>query len=279
MSELSIADALTLATKLQAVSDTARLDLELLLCHVLGQSRSYLFTWPERQLNTEQQAQFLDLLKEREHGRPIAHILGHRGFWSLELEVNDSTLIPRPDTEILVEAALDKCFSDASVLDLGTGTGAIALAIASERLDIEVQAIDFSNSAIALAERNRLKNGINNTRMYQSSWFDAVSGCFDLIVSNPPYIEADDPHLSQGDVRFEPRSALVSGKDGLDDIRQICLQSPSYLFEGGWLMLEHGWHQADSVSALFHAARFSQVETLKDIAGNDRITIGQWLGD
>lgn len=257
-------------------SPTARLDAELLLAAALGKPRSYLRTWPERELDAVQQAAFSESLARRRAGEPIAYILGQQGFWSLELEVAPHTLIPRPDTELLVETALALLpATAASVLDLGTGTGAIALALASERPAWQVSGVDRVADAVALAERNRARLGLGNARFCASHWFSAVAGRrFQLIVSNPPYIRADDQHLAEGDVRFEPSSALVAGEDGLDDIRLIIEQAPDYLEPRGWLALEHGFDQAEAVRALLQARGFTAVESRRDLGGHERISLG-----
>jgi len=257
-------------------SPTARLDAELLLAAALGKPRSYLRTWPERELDAVQQAAFSESLARRRAGEPIAYILGQQGFWSLELEVAPHTLIPRPDTELLVETALALLpATAASVLDLGTGTGAIALALASERPAWQVSGVDRVADAVALAERNRARLGLGNARFCASHWFSAMTDQrFQLIVSNPPYIAAGDRHLAEGDVRFEPSSALVAGEDGLDDIRLIIEQAPAYLEPGGWLALEHGFDQAEAVRALLQARGFSAVESRRDLGGHERISLG-----
>lgn len=208
----------------------------------------------------------------------MAYILGHQGFWSLDLEVAPHTLIPRPDTELLVETALATLAADtATVLDLGTGTGAIALALASERPLWTVTAVDRVEEAVALAERNRQRLLLENVEVRRSHWFSALDGRrFRMIVGNPPYIPASDPHLSEGDVRFEPKSALVAGSDGLDDIRQIVAQAPRHLLDEGWLLLEHGYDQGAAVRELLGARGFAGVHTLRDLGGNERITLGQW---
>jgi release factor glutamine methyltransferase len=258
-------------------SPTARLDAELLLAAALGKSRSYLHTWPERIVPTEAAVAFAGFLQRRRDGEPVAYILGQQGFWKIDLEVAPHTLIPRPETELLVEAALQLLpATPAQVLDLGTGTGAIALALASERPVWQVTAVDRVPEAVALAERNRERLHLANARVLESHWFSALAGeRFDLIISNPPYIAAADPHLSAGDVRFEPASALVSGADGLDDLRLIISQAPEQLNTGGWLLLEHGYDQAGAVRELLARHGFEQVESRQDLAGHERISLGR----
>lgn len=262
-------------------SPSPRLDAELLLAHALGQSRSYLRTWPEREPDAAQCAAFAALLERRRAGEPVAYLLGRQGFWSLDLEVAPHTLIPRPDTELLVETALTLGpGGPARVLDLGTGTGAIALALACERPAWQVLGVDRVSEAVQLAERNRARLGLGNARFVESVWFSTLGGeRFALIVGNPPYIAADDRHLNEGDVRFEPASALVAGEDGLDDIRRIVAEAPEHLEAGGWLLLEHGYDQAEAVRALFAARGFAAVESRRDLGGHQRITLGQWTGD
>lgn len=262
-------------------SPSPRLDAELLLAHALGQSRSYLRTWPEREPDAAQCAAFAALLERRRAGEPVAYLLGRQGFWSLDLEVAPHTLIPRPDTELLVETALTLGpGGPARVLDLGTGTGAIALALACERPAWQVLGVDRVSEAVQLAERNRARLGLGNARFVESVWFSALVGeHFALIVGNPPYIAAADRHLSEGDVRFEPASALVAGEDGLDDIRRIVAEAPEHLEAGGWLLLEHGYDQAEAVRALFAARGFAALESRRDLGGHQRITLGQWTGD
>ncbi|MDM9653316.1 peptide chain release factor N(5)-glutamine methyltransferase [Pseudomonas wenzhouensis] len=258
-------------------SPTPRLDAELLLADALGKPRSYLRTWPEHELEDEQLARFKTSLQRRRQGEPVAYILGHQGFWSLDLEVAPHTLIPRPDTELLVETALELLPAmPLSVLDLGTGTGAIALALASERPAWQVTGVDRVADAVALAERNRLRLQLDNASFLHSHWFSALAGQrFALILSNPPYIRADDQHLAQGDVRFEPSSALVAGCDGLDDIRAIIQAAPAHLLPGGWLLLEHGFDQAEAVRALLAAGGFAEVHSWRDLAGHERISLGR----
>jgi release factor glutamine methyltransferase len=259
-------------------SPTPRLDAELLLADALGKSRSYLHTWPERELDASQLERYQAALVRRLAGEPVAYILGQQGFWSLELEVAAHTLIPRPDTELLVETALTLLpATPARLLDLGTGTGAIALALASERLAWQVTGVDRIPDAVALAKRNRERLQLANANFVESHWFSALAGQrFQLIVSNPPYIAADDRHLAEGDVRFEPSSALVAGADGLDDIRLIIAQAPGYLETAGWLLLEHGFDQAAAVRELLSVRGFSAVESRRDLGGHERISLGRF---
>ncbi|MEG7363164.1 peptide chain release factor N(5)-glutamine methyltransferase [Pseudomonas citronellolis] len=258
-------------------SPSARLDAELLLAAALGKPRSFLRTWPERVVDREVRERFEGWLARRRAGEPVAYILGRQGFWSLDLEVAPHTLIPRPDTELLVETALQLLpASPARVLDLGTGTGAIALALACERLSWQVSGVDRIPEAVALAERNRERLRLANVGFRQSHWFSALEGeRFALIVGNPPYIPGSDPHLQQGDVRFEPKSALVAGHDGLDDIRLIVAQAPRFLEPGGWLLLEHGYDQAAALLALLLGNGFSEVESRRDLGGHERISLGR----
>lgn len=270
-------DALLARAQARLHSDSARLDAELLLCHVLERPRSYLFTWPERGLTDAQLEAFEALLARRERGEPVAHLTGRREFWNLELEVSADTLIPRPDTETLVEAAL-QLLAEAPrrVADLGTGTGAIALALASERPAWQLVATEKVAAAADLARRNRDRLGLANVEILQGSWCEPLAGRFDMIVSNPPYIEPEDPHLTQGDLRFEPRSALVADDAGLADIRLIAEQARTYLLAGGWLLFEHGWDQGDAVRALLLSLGYARAHTLDDLGGRPRVTRAQW---
>ncbi|MBL5900378.1 peptide chain release factor N(5)-glutamine methyltransferase [Lelliottia amnigena] len=258
-------------------SESPRRDAEILLEHVTGKARTFILAFGETTLTADQHAQLSDLLSRRKAGEPVAHLTGEREFWSLPLYVSAATLIPRPDTECLVEHALARLPATACrILDLGTGTGAIALALASERPDCQVTAVDVMPDAVALAMRNVARLGFNNVKIQQSSWFDALVGQqFDMIVSNPPYIDECDPHLSQGDVRFEPLTALVAADEGLADIAHIVTVSRQYLTAGGWLLIEHGWTQAEAVRALFTQAGYERVETCQDYGGNDRLTLGK----
>ncbi|WP_218421783.1 peptide chain release factor N(5)-glutamine methyltransferase [Stutzerimonas stutzeri] len=258
-------------------SPSARLDAEWLLAAALGKSTSYLRTWPEREVPGDLAERFAADLARRRRGEPVAYILGRQGFWSLELEVAAETLIPRPDTELLVETALQLIpATPARVLDLGTGTGAIALALAAERPQWQVSGVDRIKAAVRLAERNRLRLGLHNAAFTLSDWFAGLNGeRFQMIVSNPPYIPASDPHLLQGDVRFEPQSALIAGADGLDDIRTIIAQAAAHLQSGGWLLLEHGYDQAEAVRMLLLSHGFEDVQSRLDLGGHERISLGR----
>lgn len=276
---MQIAEAVQqISERLQAVSDSPRLDAELLLCEALGQPRSYLFTWPERALTDEQSASLNALMKRRASGEPVAHILGRREFWSLELAVTADTLIPRPETELLVEAALERIPVDADwkIADLGTGSGAIALAIASERPNCRIIAVERSAGALVVARENAAKHALRNVEFVAGSWFEPLAGRrFQMIVSNPPYIPQQDPHLGQGDVCFEPVTALASGLDGLDDIRHLISLAPAFLSPPGWLLLEHGYDQGERVEALMAQGGFLQPVDLKDLQGHGRVAVGR----
>ena len=258
-----------------------RADAEALLLHVLGKPRSWLFAHADDALNLDVQTAFDALVARRAAGEPVAYLTGRRGFWTLELEVTPATLIPRPETELLVELALERLPRDATarVADLGTGSGAVALAIASERPQAQVVASDASAAALAVARRNAQRLGIANVRFAQGDWLAPLAGeRFGLIVSNPPYIEAADPHLVQGDLRYEPASALASGADGLDDIRRIVADAPAHLEAGGWLLFEHGWNQGDAARALLSEAGYAQVFTAQDLEARDRVSGGRKAG-
>ncbi|WP_454889421.1 peptide chain release factor N(5)-glutamine methyltransferase [Serratia quinivorans] len=259
-------------------SDSARRDAEILLGFVTGRARTFLMAFGETLLTQQQQEQLERLLVRRERGEPVAYLIGEREFWSLPLSVSPATLIPRPDTECLVELALERLpSSSCNILDLGTGTGAIALALASERQDCRVTGVDLQPEAVALAQHNAQKLAIGNVQFLQGSWFAPLAGqTFALIASNPPYIDAADPHLAQGDVRFEPSSALIAQQHGLADLSAIVQQAPQYLQPQGWLLLEHGWQQGESVRALLQAAGFISIATRRDYGDNDRVTFGQW---
>jgi release factor glutamine methyltransferase len=261
-------------------SDEAKSEAQLLLQHLLNVNRAWLIAHENDALETNIYAVFEALLNRRLNGEPIAYILGAREFYGLNLKVTPDTLIPRPDTETLVEAALAKILQNDNlkILDLGTGTGAIALAIAKHRPLAKLTAVDASENALKIAQENAQNLQIVNVQFMLSNWFDAlINQRFDVIVSNPPYIEENDAHLTQGDLPWEPISALVAGQDGLDAIRQIIQTAPQYLNPHGWLMLEHGYNQATSVADLFKQAGFSEIETLKDLGGNERVTLGKFF--
>ena len=260
-----------------AEGESPRADADALLCHLLACRRSYLMTWPERELDAAQQATLQAWLDRRLAGEPIAHLIGEREFWSLPLKVSPATLIPRPDTEVLVEQALARLpAGPCALLDLGTGTGAIALALKSERPDADVWAVDRMPDAAALARANSAALGLP-IEVRDGSWFEPLSDAprFDMIVSNPPYIDGADPHLEEGDVRFEPRSALVADDQGLADIRLIVAGAPAHLCPGGWLLLEHGWEQGAMVRQLLLQQGYCQVETVRDYGDNERVTLGR----
>jgi len=257
------------------VTDTPGLDAEVLLAASLGKNRVWLRTWPDNAVPEQECARFLKCLGLRVAGQPVAYILGTREFWSLQLKVNEYTLIPRPETELLVETVLERVSrDDASVIDLGTGTGAIALALASERPRWNITATDKFGESLALARDNALALNLA-VNFIESDWFDAVPArLYDVVVSNPPYIDPADPHLSRGDVRFEPRRALVSPDNGLADIAQIAAQAKAYLPSGGVLLFEHGFDQGAGVRKLLSPLGYDKVETLQDLAGQDRVTFG-----
>jgi len=291
--------SLTAALSLDAGS--ARIEVQALLQHVLKVSRAYLLAYPERRLNEVEQSQYNELFQRRMKGEPIAYILGQREFFGLVFKVTPAILIPRPETELLVELALERIPSPSAgfalpatlfppagernrqagrgrefcVLDLGTGSGAIALSIVHTRPDIEAVAVDVSSEALVVARENAQALGTNKVTFMQSDWYSALEKQrFNLIVSNPPYIAAGDAHLQQGDLRFEPATALASGYDGLDDIRSIVTAAPKYLEPGGKLLLEHGYDQAAQVRELLSEAGFQEVFSACDMAGVERVSGG-----
>jgi release factor glutamine methyltransferase len=278
----TIAEALRqAAARLAPLHGSARLDAEVLLAQVLRRGRSYLFAWPERVLSAEEAAAFEAQLGHRENGVPVAYLVGRQEFWSLSLQVTADTLIPRPETERLVELALERIPPErpCRVADLGTGSGAIALAIAHERPDCRVVATDRSAAALAVAEANAKALGIGNVRFRQGEWFTPLAGeRYEFIISNPPYVAEGDPHLTQGDVRFEPPGALAAGTDGLDAIRQLAAGVAAHLAKHGWLLLEHGYDQGAAVRALLEAQGYREVSTYRDDAGVDRVTVGSLRG-
>lgn len=267
--------------RLAAVSDSPRSDAELLLAHALGRPRSFLRAWPGQAVPPAQAEHFAALLARRGAGEPVAYLLGRREFWSLELAVSPATLIPRPETERLVELALACLPADrpGRIADLGTGSGAIALALAHERPQAQVVATDASAAALAVARANAERLGLAHVDFRLGDWCIPLAGAtFDLIVSNPPYVAAGDPHLAQGDVRFEPHTALVAGADGLDALRRIVAAARAHLVAGGWLLLEHGWDQGEAVPALLRAAGYVEVSDHRDDAGQPRVSRGRWPG-
>lgn len=253
-------------------------DAEALLAQALGRDRAWLFAHATDAMPAEALQRYESLIARREQGEPVAYLLGRRGFWTLQLETTPAALIPRPETELLVELAIARIATDRDtrVADLGTGTGAIALSIASERPRAQMVATDVSGNALGLAHANAQSHDIGNVEFRQGDWLSPLAGdLFDLIASNPPYIAVGDPHLRQGDLRFEPAGALASGADGLDAIRIIVRDSPAHLMPGGWLLLEHGWEQGEAVRALLRNAGFVDVATERDLEGRDRVTLGR----
>ncbi len=258
-----------------APAAVARRDAEVLLCHCLGKPRTWLFGWPEAGVDPAAENRFRELLLARARGEPVAYLTGEREFWSLALAVDPATLIPRPDTEILVEWALQCPLPpNSTVLDLGTGSGAIALALAAERAGWSVTAVDNSAAALGVAQANADRLGLG-VQFLLSDWFRAVRGRrYHLLVANPPYIAPDDPHLRRGDVRYEPPGALVADDAGLADLARIAGDAPAHLHPRGWLLLEHGYQQGEAVRRLLHNAGFEQVRTRADLAGRERVTGG-----
>ena len=262
----------------RAAATIGRVDAEWLLAHAVVRPRTWLFVHAGDPVPAAVAERFEALVARRQAGEPVAYLTGTQGFWTLELEVSPATLIPRPETELLVELALARIPVDARahVADLGTGSGAIALAMAKERPRAAVMATDASSAALEVARRNAARNRIATVEFREGDWFAPLAGeRFDLIASNPPYIADGDPHLGEGDLRFEPPTALSSGADGLDAIRRIVGDAPAHLEAGGWLLLEHGWDQGEAVRALLQAAGFIDVETVQDLEGRDRVTLGR----
>lgn len=257
-------------------TSSPRRDVEILLCHCLKKNRAWLYTWPEVDVDASGERQFSELLSQRKRGVPIAHLTGVRDFWTLELNVNEHTLIPRPETEVLVEWALELSLpAVASILDLGTGSGAIALALAKEHPLWKITAVDASEEALKVAALNASRLGLSQVHFSQSNWFSNVSAqTFHLLVGNPPYIEETDVHLFQGDLPHEPKMALVSAESGLADLTQIIAAASTHLHPGGWLLLEHGYDQGAAVRELFGSSGFEEITSRQDLAGHDRVTGG-----
>jgi release factor glutamine methyltransferase len=266
------------ARRLGGGHPTGRLDAEVLLSHVLDRPRSHLFAHPETIPSSDQASTFAHLVARRARGEPVAYLTGRKAFWTLELEVSRHTLIPRPETELLVELGLARMV-DAGPLriaDLGTGTGAIALALAVERPRAQIVATDVSAAALAVARRNVLRHGLDRVDLRRGSWFEPLGGeRFDLIIANPPYVAATDPHLARGDLRFEPAAALRAGADGLDALRTIVAAAGDHLSPGGWLILEHGHDQSRAVAGLFRSHGLVAVQAHRDLAGHPRAIAGR----
>jgi release factor glutamine methyltransferase len=276
----SVAGALAAAAA-RIGGEDARAEAEILLAHALARPRSWLYAHSEDALPQEAARRFAPLLDRRIAGEPVAYLVGRREFWSLDLEVGPATLVPRPETELLVELALAHLApeADARVLDLGTGSGAIALAIASERPRARVTAVDASAPALQVAQRNAVRLGLERVRLLRSDWFSAVRDeRFDLVLSNPPYLASDDPHLREGSLPFEPSLALASGRDGLDALRAICTGAPARLQDGGWLLFEHGLSQGEPARGLLRQNGFAQVQTWRDLEGRERVSGGMRPG-
>ncbi|MFK7865344.1 MAG: peptide chain release factor N(5)-glutamine methyltransferase [Pseudohongiellaceae bacterium] len=278
----TVKQALELSHCLQELSDSWKLDGELLLAHVLGKSREYLYTWPDAQVSQEHLNTFRQLLDRRSKNEPVAYLTGRQAFWDFELAVNPHVLIPRPETEVLVEKALELAEAlgkeTISFADLGTGSGAIAIALAKQNTQWQVTALDKSEPALAVAEQNAAALKINNIHFVVSSWCAEVNEqSFDIIAANPPYVETGDQHLSEGSLPFEPIAALVASNHGLSDIQQIVKQSAERLNDGGWLVIEHGFDQSKAVVDLLQTAGFNRCGSETDLAGIPRIAFGQWL--
>lgn len=270
--------ALQTATERLTESDSAALDAEVLLCLVLQKQRSYLRAWPDLELPTDLALQYWALIKQRQQGMPVAYLTGYREFWSRDFQVTPDVLIPRADTELLIELCLALIPTDKSckIIDLGTGSGIIAITLAAERPLAALTGTDFSLSALAIAKMNAEQHQIPNIQFYQSDWFAKVSDDdFYIIVSNPPYIAEDDEHLNLGDLRFEPRSALSAAESGLRDISMIIHAAYPRLISGGYLLIEHGYDQQQQVKTLFKECHYQHVQTVNDLAGLPRVTYGQ----
>ncbi|MDO9163241.1 MAG: peptide chain release factor N(5)-glutamine methyltransferase [Methylococcaceae bacterium] len=267
--------------RLATSSDSAVLDAEVLMCNVLGKPRSYLRAWPEKTLNASDLDAYWQLVELRKQGQPIAYITGKKEFWSRDFVVTPDVLIPRPDTEILIEIALTLIpeYQPVNIIDLGTGSGIIAITLAAERPLANIIAIDQSDAALTCAQNNAIKHQINNVRFINSNWFGNIPiSRFDLIISNPPYIAEDDIHLQQGDLRFEPQSALHAKDQGLSDIKIIISEARSYLKTDGYLLIEHGYNQEQQMQKLFADANYQQITTYQDYANQPRVTLGRWHG-
>lgn len=259
-------------------SDSPLLDAEVLLGFVLNKPRTYLRAWCDNTLTDQQQTVFAALVQQREQGIPIAYLTGTREFWSRDFTVTSDVLIPRPDTELLIELSLELIPKNHAVklIDLGTGSGIIAVTLAAERPNAQVVAVDASLAALEVAKRNAQQHQLTNIEFYQSDWFANVPNTlFDLVISNPPYIDPEDEHLQQGDVRFEPKSALIADNQGLSDIEIIADKARHYLKPAGHLFIEHGYNQAPQVQAIFNALAYENVQSYRDLSGQFRVTYGK----
>jgi len=274
---VNIRDLLAEARRLLAAGSEGRLEAEVLLCHILKGSRAFIYANPDQEVSAGHRGEFLRLVQRRRSGEPIAYLTGIREFWSLSLRVTPDVLIPRPETELLVETALAHIPVDAAwrIADLGTGSGAIALAIASERPLCDVHATDTSPAALRIAQENADTLQLGQIRFHLGSWLAPLQGKFNVIISNPPYVASDDPHMGQGDCRFEPQEALSPGPDALASIRHIAGVCLSFLEDDGFLAFEHGFEQGDACRKLLLELGYSDIETVKDLAGLDRVTKGK----
>jgi len=279
MQQNSIQQLLSTATKSLQNSPSSELDTEILLAHVLKKNRSFLRAWPEKQLSEQQQLKFENLIAERKNGTPIAYILGEKEFWSHTFLVDKHVLIPRPDTELLIDIALETLSPriPTNIADLGTGSGAIAISLALERPQSTIVAVDISAEALAIAKKNAAQLQANNIKFQLSHWLEGLSNSsFDIIISNPPYIESTDPHLLTGDVQFEPKTALVSNENGLHDIKMIIHQAPKFLKPKGFILFEHGFQQGKKVQSLLESANFVNIKQFRDLQGHMRATLAQY---
>jgi len=280
MTEQAIQSLLTEAgNRLITISDCAWLDAEILLCHCLNKPRSFLRAWPEKILTRKQLNHYQKLVSQRQQGIPVAYLTGTKEFWSRQFKVSKDVLIPRPDTELLIELSLEMMAVQKphKLIDLGTGSGIIAITLAAENPMAKITATDSSIKALTIARHNAATHRISSISFRQSSWFSAIDDTdFDLIISNPPYICATDPHLQQSDLQYEPQCALISPEQGLQDIGIITNQSRHHLKPKGFLLIEHGYNQQHSVQEIFRSFNFRHIKTHNDLSGNPRVTCGQW---
>lgn len=276
----TISQSLTQACQIiDQASPSPRIDSEVLLCHVLNCNTAHLVTWPDKILDKNDETKFKQLIQKRLSGTPVAYLTGEKEFWSLKLNVSNDTLIPRPETELIIEAVLEKFSNNKqlSLIDLGTGSGAIAIALAHNMPHWNITATDISKTALELAANNANNLQLSNIDFIQSDWFDSFKNqLYDIVISNPPYIAEGDPHLNVGDVRFEPQSALTSGKTGMDDIVKITSQATKHLDKDGWLILEHGYNQKQQVFNCLTDAGYHNIMQYDDLAGNPRMSMAQF---